>query len=310
MKIGVVDVDNKWPNLPLMKLSAFHKSKGDLVEFANIYDKYDIVYQSKVFSFTPDFKTSLNTDKLILGGSAYDKELTEWLPPEIEHIYPDYYLYGESKTAYGFLTRGCPRGCPFCIVGKKEGLKSYKVADLKEFWNKQPEINLLDPNLLACEDSIALLKQVRDSQARINFSQGLDIRFMTDEVAYIIKDVRTKLVHFAWDRMKDEKIIVPKLKRFKEITNIDYRKAAVYVLTNFESSIEEDLYRIQVLRDMGYKPFIMVYDKCHASFEHRDIANYVNSPQIFWMVPSYKDYVRTNGRKMRYDNSKLNYDEK
>src|SRR5690606_4285826 len=113
-------------------------------------------------------------------GTGYD--LDNKLPPEIENIYPDYSLYNIKNTAYGFLTRGCPRNCPFCIVGKKEGLKSYQVADLKQFWNRQREIVLLDPNLLACKNRIELLQQLIDSGAWVDFTQGLDIRLMTDDV--------------------------------------------------------------------------------------------------------------------------------
>lgn len=157
MKIGLIDVDTKnFPNIPLMKISAWHKGKGDIVEWYDPFgDEYDIVYLSKVFSDTPDVNYFINAKKVIRGGTGYaimdggedyHKEFDKPLPPEIEHIYPDYELYDISDTAYGFLTRGCPRGCSFCIVGKKEGLCSRKVADLSEFWNGQKNIVLCDPN--------------------------------------------------------------------------------------------------------------------------------------------------------------------
>ena len=150
MKIGLIDVDgHKYPNLPLMKISAWHKQQGDSVEwyqplFSGHMDK---VYMSKVFSFTPDYEYVIDADEIIKGGSGYCIELVDGkevyhkendrdLPYEIEHIYPDYSLYPEycSDTAYGFLTRGCPRGCDFCHVASKEGRRSYKVADLSEWW--------------------------------------------------------------------------------------------------------------------------------------------------------------------------------
>ncbi len=150
MKIGLIDVDShNYPNLPLMKLSAWHKAKGDSVEWYSpiISGHCDIVYMSKVFSFSTDYEFCIDADKIVKGGSGYairlvdgkevyDKSADIDLPDEIEHIYPDYSLYPEMTrdTAYGFLTRGCPRGCEFCHVANKEGKCSVKVADLSEFW--------------------------------------------------------------------------------------------------------------------------------------------------------------------------------
>lgn len=150
MKIGLIDCDGHgFPNLPLMKLSAWHKQQGDSVEWYQplLSDHLDRVYVSKVFSFTPDYEWPINADEIIKAGSGYcietvnGKEIyhpenDRTLPDEIEHIYPDYSLYSEltKDTAYGFLTRGCPRGCDFCHVASKEGRESIKVADLSEFF--------------------------------------------------------------------------------------------------------------------------------------------------------------------------------
>lgn len=155
-RIGIIDVDggNRFPNLALMKISAWHKGIGDTVEW---YDPmfsghFDKVYLSKVFSFTPDFDYPIDADEVERGGTGYcislvngkevfDQSKNKNLPYEIEHIYPDYSIYPEltKDTAYGFLTRGCPRGCDFCIVEKKEGRCSVKVADLSEFWRGAEE---------------------------------------------------------------------------------------------------------------------------------------------------------------------------
>lgn len=148
MEIGLIDVDShNFPNLALMKISAYHKSKGDSVEWFLPLKQYDKVYMSKVFDFTNDYDGIIRANEIIKGGTGYD--LKSVLPYKIEHMYPDYELYN-VKEAYGYLTRGCPRGCKFCIVGRKEGFSAYKVADLNEFWNGQKEIKLLDPNILAC----------------------------------------------------------------------------------------------------------------------------------------------------------------
>ena len=172
MKIGLYDVDShNFPNLALMKISAWHKKQGDDVEFMLPLMHYDKVYVSKVFgdeySQLPNF--CIQADEVIYGGTGfaitiengkevYHKDRDKNLPYEIEHIYPDYSLYPEytKDMAYGFLTRGCPNNCSFCSVSKKEGRCSVKVADLSEFWNGQKFIKLLDPNILACFVSIVL----------------------------------------------------------------------------------------------------------------------------------------------------------
>lgn len=168
MNIGLIDVDShNFPNLALMKISAFHKSRGDHVEWWWGFGDYDIVYMSKVFddTYSKDVDEPLNARKIIKGGTGYG--LNGNLPEEIEHIYPDYSLYPEltKDTAYGFLTRGCPRHCSFCIVGDKEGLQSRKVADLSEWWHGQRYIKLLDPNITACKDRLDLLRQLADIKA-------------------------------------------------------------------------------------------------------------------------------------------------
>ena len=135
---------HRWPNLCLMKLSAYHKGRGDGVGWHKEGEDYDLVYMSRVFSDT-------HAGQVIRGGTGYG--LDNHLPKEVEHMRPDYGLYLQFQgTAYGFLTRGCPRGCGFCIVGKKEGLRARAVADLSEFWAGEREIKLLDANLLACPE--------------------------------------------------------------------------------------------------------------------------------------------------------------
>ena len=301
MKIGLIDVDgHNYPNLPLMKLSAHHKQNGDTVEW---YDPlfgghYDRVYQSKVFTFTPDYEYFVNADEVIKSGTGYfypDGGVT--LPDEIEHIYPDYSIYHRSipetmHTSYGFLTRGCPRNCEFCVVGKKEGIVSRKVADLSEFWKGQKYIELLDPNMFACRDWKVLSEQLIESNSWINFNQGCDIRVMTAEKAEYIRQMKIKMIHFAWDRYEDKEMIIPKFKAFKEITGWDKRKMTVYVLTNFNTTHEQDLERIYTLRDLGYWPYVMIYEKEKLPKKHitRKLQRWVNMRAIMESVPNFADY--------------------
>ena len=298
MRIGLIDVDgHNFPNLPLMKLSAWHKKQGDSVEwyeplFSGHMDK---VYMSKVFTFTPDYQYFIDSDEVIKGGTGYFyPDGGEPLPYDIEHMYPDYMIYPKltEDTAYGFLTRGCPRGCDFCIVAKKEGRCSVKVANLDEFWNGQKNIVLLDPNMFACLDWKELSQQLIDSGAWVDFSQGCDIRIMTDEKAEYINRIKIKQIHFAWDRYDDKEIILPKFKAFKEITGWDKRKLPVYVLTNFNTTLEQDLERIYTLRDLGYWPYVMVYERDKLPKGHvlRKLQRWVNMRSVFETTLRFEDY--------------------
>lgn len=159
-----------------------------------------------------------------------------------------------------FVTRLSERHAGFCIVGEKEERRSAAVADLSEFWNGQKEIKLLDANILACPDWERLLGQLAESGASVDFTQGLDIRLITPEKVQLLNKIKTKMLHFAWDNPEDD--LTEDFQRFLELTNVrDARKRRVYVLTNYGSSHEQDLYRIYTLRDMGYDPYVMVYEK-------------------------------------------------
>lgn len=290
MRVGLVDVDgHNFPNLALMKISAWHKAQGDTVCFASSLDFYDKIYMAKVFTFTEDDLHCYQAKEIVTGGTGYN--LTSVLPKEIENIYPDYSLYGITNTAYGFLTRGCPRKCPFCIVSQKEGGYSRKVADLNQFWKGQKNIKLLDPNLLACENSVELLEQLKDSKSWIDFSQGLDIRLMTDEKVNLVNQLKIKMIHFAWDNF-DDKAAFKCLKKFREKFIFDSRKLRVYVLTNFNSTFEQDLERVNVLKQMGYDPYITIFEKEKLPRGHLvlKLQRYVNSKFIFYSCKNFKEY--------------------
>lgn len=295
MKIALYDVDSHhFPNLPLMKLSAWHKAQGDAVEWWSKSGSYDRVYLSKVFdeTYTPDAPMPKNAAEIVKGGTGYGLE--NCLPDEIEHIYPDYTLYPEltRDTAYGFLTRGCPRRCPFCLVSKKEGRQAKMVADLSEFWNGQKHIKLLDPNLLACPEHPALLEQLAASGAYVDFTQGLDARLLTTDNIAVLNRVKKSNIHFAWDYMSESAEVLKGLELYAKLTNrkLHGNYGTVYCLTNYGTTMEENLYRVETLDRMGYNPYIMVYDKPHAPRELRQLQRWCNSIRIRKAVPNFKDY--------------------
>ena len=307
-RIGLIDVDShNFPNIALMKISAYHKAQGDDVSW---YDHifgghYDRVYMSKVFSFSEDYCFYINADEVVKGGSGYaistrggqehyDCSLDTLLDAVMEHVYPDYSLYPAltKDTAYGFMTRGCPRGCDFCIVGKKEGRISRKVADLSEFWRGQKNIVLCDPNILAFPEWKDLLMQLIDSGAYVDFNQGLDIRMMTEEKALMLDRIRIKEIHFAWDRYEDKDKVLPKLKLYAEVSKHtpNTHNAIVYTLVNFSTTLEQDLDRIYTLRELGYWPYVMVYDKEHCNYQYKRLARWVNNRFIFAKCKRFEDY--------------------
>ena len=300
MKIGLIDVDgHNYPNLALMKISAFHKNQGDIVDWWNGFEQYDRVYMSKVFdnTYSPDMPEPYNTRELIKGGTGYGLDNT--LPEAIEHMYPDYSLYPQytDDTAYGFLTRGCPRGCSFCIVADKEGRRSVKVADLNEFWRGQKNIVLMDPNILAYHGHMELLKQLEESGSYVDFNQGLDCRLLTEENIAIINRIKIKDIHFAWDEVKTPaqvSSVIMGLQRYRKNAK---RKphgawATVYVLVNHGTTERQDLMRIKMLEAMEYTPYVMVFDKPNAPQRCKDLQRWCNSIKIRKKCPDFNDYKR------------------
>ena len=244
-----------------MKISAYCKLTGDETELWVENHSYDFIFASKIFteSIEPDFGNT----PVIRGGSGYD--LNNKLPDHIEHIYPDYSLYPEFKAALGVLTRGCPRlnhaisRGGFCLTPDKDGCRTRKVADLTEFWRGQSEIYLLDQNLLAAPERKDLLQQLMDSKASVTFDGGMDVRFMSTDLIDMFRKIKVKDYHFAWDDPKEN--LEEKFKMVSESGLLKKDACGVYVLTNFWSTIEQDLHRIYTLRKLGYVPYVMIYDK-------------------------------------------------
>lgn len=314
MKIGLIDVDgHNFPNLALMRISAYHKSRGDQVEWWwSDFVHYDIVYMSKVFSnaYTPDVPEPANADKVIKGGTGYsislgedgeehlDKSKNTVLPPEIEKMFPDYSIYPEYPFAVAMTSRGCPRGCKPCHVWKKEGRRTIKVADVKDFWipkkdgdpfSGQREIKVLDANLTACIEKRDLLRQYKETGAWIDFTQGLDIRLLNEEDVRDLNEMKIKRIHFAWDDPEDD--LEEKFKEFSKNFRIkDYRRKTVYCLTNFKSTIEQDLYRIYTLRDLGFTPYVMIYNKPDAPIVARKLQRWCNNQIIFKSTKKFEEF--------------------
>ena len=303
MKIALIDVDgHNFPNLALMRISTYHKQKGDSVEWWwTDFEHYDIVYMSKIFSFSKDVDEPMNADKIIKGGTGYaislvnghevyDKSKDMNLPPEIERCFPDYSIYPQYDFAVSMTSRGCPRGCSFCHVKAKEGCKSVKVADVSDFWNGQKNIVILDPNITACPDKFNLYEQYINTNAMLDFSQGLDIRLITEKDMEYINQMRIKMPHFAWDNPKDD--LKEKFKLFSERFRRKSNIGMVYCLTNYNSTMQENLYRIYTLRDMGYDPYVMIYDKEHAPKEIRDLQRWCNNKIIFKSCKTFEEYKK------------------
>lgn len=317
MRIGLIDVDAVhrrgnsagFPNLALMRISAYHKARGDEVEWWwTDLIHYDIVYMSKVFSneYSPDVPEPMNADKVIKGGTGYaihlengvevfDKSKHTTLPDEIERMFPDYSIYPQYDFAVSMTSRGCPRGCSFCIVANKEGRCSKKVADVSDFWTPETgkkEIKVLDPNITACGEKRDLMRQYRETGVWIDFTQGLDIRLTDEEDIEDLNRMKIGTVHFAWDNPKDD--LKDKFSQFSERYRIkDPRRKIVYCLTNFGSTMEENLYRIYTLRDLpggGFTPYVMIYNKPSAPQEIKDLQRWCNNKVIFRKVPRFEDY--------------------
>ena len=303
MRIGLIDVDgHNFPNLALMRISAYHKACGDIVEWWwSDFVHYDIVYMSKIFSdaYSPDIPAPINADKVVKGGTGYaihlqggkeifNKEKDKDLPAGIEKMFPDYSIYPQFPYAVSMTSRGCPRGCAFCHVAAKEGQCSIKVANVSDFWCGQDEIKVLDPNITACRDKRDLMQQYVDTKAKIDFTQGLDIRLLNQQDIEDLNKMRIGTLHFAWDNPQDD--LKSKFrdfaKGFRRKTNI----GTVYCLTNFNSTLDQDLYRIYTLRDLGYDPFVMVYNKPAAPKEIRRLQRWCNNKIIFKSTTRFEDY--------------------
>jgi len=286
MKVGLIQVDGKIPNLALMKLSKFYEEKGHKTFFIDLsHIKADFWFGSKIF----------------MGGSGYD--IKAELPKEIEEVTPDYDKFNLDYSI-GFTSRGCIRNCEFCIVREKEGLQK----DVNVDWITKSKVLLLDNNFLASIYWKEKLQDFIDNKIKVCFNQGLDLRLIDDEKAEMLSKVdyrddqfKTKRLYFAWDNIKDEKIILDKLDLLisKGIKPIHIM---VYVLIGFNSTFEEDMYRTKKLIDLGVKPFIMQYNRNSKSKRDPkliDLARWIN--KRYYNFVKWEDY---KGSKQKIEGKK------
>jgi len=309
MKILLIHVDGKLPNLPLMKLSAWHKKQGDQVFFRQPC-RPDIVYIGVVFSWNVPkaiglAKMYFYNSKVTVGGIGLNVKL----PDDIEHIMPDYDLYG-ADFSMGYTSRGCIRKCPWCVVPKKEGyIRDH--APISEFWNpRHKKLILFDNNFLASPKWKENLEFIITNRLEISFCQGLDIRLINDETAKWLAILRAKtpsfsgrdMLYFAFDDVKYEKAV----RRGVETLKAHYippRRQTFYFLCGFKSRTfsEEDMYRFNVLRELGVNPFCMIYrDPNETRFKFdpllKHFANWVNKPGRYKGC-KFSEFIGRRGQK-------------
>jgi len=279
-------MDGKWPNLALAKLAAWHKSRGDSVEWFNPLDPAERTYAAKVFDGTPDDRYL--PEDAALGGSGYD--LTTRLPDEIEAVRPDWSLWPWWENDVGFSTRGCIRRCLFCNVREKDG--DFRVAaEFGDLWGGRDTLILLDGNVTAAP--IDHFRKLCDAATRegviLDFSQGLDARLLTDEHVVIIARSRlSRTIHMAFDHPRDE-AAVRRATRMMQGAGVNTRgRLLFFVLIGFDTTPEEDLYRVDLLRSIDANPFVMRYG---SDMYQVDFARWANRPQLF-RACTFAEYQR------------------
>lgn len=283
--IGLLDIDgHNFPNLVLMKVSAWHKQQGDNVTWYSGIEHFDKVYMSKVFTYTPDEGRVIQADEVIKGGSGY-KLYNQWLPDEIEHICPDYSLYPMYKEAYGFLTRGCVNKCKFCIVPRKEGIVR-KHADITEFLGDRKSAILMDNNVLSSTWGLQQLEKIISMKIKVDFNQGIDCRIIAKDrnIAKLLSRVHwIRHLRMAYDNSAITEEVTTAIAYLKE-AGIPAHRLFFYMLVK-DGEIEDAEKRALYLDSLGCTPFAMPYRDLDSnkppSDEQKHFAWWVNKRQIF-----------------------------
>jgi radical SAM superfamily enzyme YgiQ (UPF0313 family) len=293
-RIGLIDVDShNFPNLALMKISAYHKKKGDTVEWVNYFEKYDTVFMSKIFTFSPGIYTCIQADEIIKGGTGYD--VKSKLPEYIETITkPDYSIYPQYKFSLQFFSRGCIRKCPFCLVSEKEG--KIKPCTPLELNPQGRYIEVMDNNFFANSEWRNAVKWLMSAKQKVKL-KGVDVRIINEEQAYWLNKLPLKgNIHIAWDNPKDD--ILPRIQEM--LKHIQPRKISCYVLIGFNSTIEEDYERLIKLKELKIMPFVSPYrdfeNKRIPKQYEKDLSRWANIRSHF-MSCDFKDYSPRKGFK-------------
>lgn len=301
MKIGLVDVDKtKFPNLALMKISAYHKSMGDIVEWANpLFGGYDKVYKAKIFTFSPDDATPYDCE-VIKGGTGYS--LTSQLQKEIDDCIPDYSIYPQidKKTAYGFLTRGCPNKCKWCVVPIKEGgIRPYR--DVEEIAiDGRTNLILMDNNILASDYGLKQIEKIIKKGYRIDFNQGLDARLINDSVASLLAQVRwINYLRLACDKFNQVEHILRVRQLLKKY---GYKKDIFcYFLIDDWNDVNK---RLSALRKhKWFKPHGQPYRDFNNPMQvipqwQKDMAHWMNKHNVYYAI-DFKDFSPRKGFKCK-----------
>ena len=300
MKVLLVDLDllqqNRrrkfvFPNLALLKLSAYHKGRGDEVYLNFPLDQPDITYASCVFTWNAKRRAAV-PDGANVGGSGVD--LRAELPPEVEHIMPDYSLYPGVDYSSGFTSRGCPRRCPWCIVPEKEGVIR-AAARIYEFWNRQHrKIMLLDNNLLAAPNWRLTINDLIAEDIEVDFRQGLDIRLVNEDNAGYLKRVKTKLLRFAFDDIGYESALRRGIELLLD-AGIASRHLSFYVLYGFQND-DMVVERVKILQSYNVEIYPMEYIGPDGKKVARRLLEVSDLPLLHGSRANIKRFLRKVGR--------------
>lgn len=303
MKVGLIDVDGHsgFPNLALMKLSAWHKQNGHNVSWydAMFGGHYDVVYMSKVFTHTGDYNYPINADKVVRGGTGYD--ITSKLPDEIDKMQPDYSLYPNipQDTAYGFLTRGCPNKCRWCIVPKKEGdICAYMDVDKISMNGERTMLTLMDNNVLASDYGIIQIEKIIERGYKVDFNQGLDARLVTPKIAQLLAKVKwQQYIRFGCDTKKQ---CADCEKTIELIRSYGY-KGDFFLYTMIYGNIKECYDRISMWKKYNGKVKLHAQPELNFSHLHqniplwqKDMAHWANKKPCYFAC-DFKDFSPRKG---------------
>lgn len=286
MRVSLIDVDSKIPNLALMKISAYHKLKNDTVAF-NLSNP-DKIYTSIIFKKNNGKSKNNTIDNIdrVFGGSGYD--LSVKLPDEMEFIKPDYDLY-PSTYSQGFTTRGCINQCDFCVVPDKEG-RLKKNQHPKEFHDSRFDtIMIMDNNWLANKKwFFETSKWIIDNGLKV-LEHGLDIRLIDEKTIRQLQDLKIPIWHFAFDYSSLERIVRWNVGLLKECGVNLKNNVSFYVYCDSDLQYDDALYRCNVLRELGTNANVMFNCDMPKTKRIKDLMKWSWRRCLYWKIP-FQEY--------------------